>query len=438
LTTDQATMLLFGLAVIVVLARLFGALARRLGQPPVIGEVLAGILVGPTLFDGAIADSLFPADTRPLLAALANVGVALFMFVVGLELDRTLLRGKGRVAVSVSLGSILLPFAFGATLALYLIRSHPSDNRLGFVLFMGAAMSVTAFPVLARILADRRMSRTALGSLALTCAAVDDVLAWSMLAVVVAISGEGGPDQWRMLLTVPYLVVMLCVARPLLRRRLSGDRLSPGAMAAILAGVMVSGAVTEWIGLHFIFGAFLFGVVMPRTETAALLNEVKERIEGFTSVLLLPVFFVVAGLRVDLSATGFTGLAELGLILLAAISGKFIGAFGAARLNRVPLRQSVALATLMNTRGLTELIILSVGLQLGVLDQALYSLMVVMALVTTMMAGPLLRLSYPMPDPHVPVEAPETKKTREPEAVPDSNGMGRASPTLVRPAGTSE
>ncbi len=386
--------LLFDLALIIALAQLLGAAARRFGQPPVIGEILAGILVGPTLFHGAIARTVFPVDVRPSLAALANIGVAVFMFIVGLELDRGLLRDQGRLVATISLGSMLLPFALGLPAALYLIQHHPNPHRLGFVLFIGAALSVTAFPVLARILTDRGMLRTPLGGLALTCAAVDDVLAWSLLAIVVALTG-GGPDQWRMLLAAPYLALMLFVVRPLLRRLASGyagRELTLGVLGLVFAGLLVSAGLTEWMGLHFIFGAFLFGVAMPRTEAAALRTQVLERVGQVSSVLLLPVFFVVGGLNVDLSTMDARAFGELGLILLVAIGGKFVGAFLGARVHGVPVRQSAVLGTLINTRGLTELIILAVGLQLGVLDRSLYSLMVVMAVVTTAMAGPLLSL----------------------------------------------
>jgi Kef-type K+ transport system membrane component KefB len=398
-TADQAGTLLLCLAIVLVLARLFGAAARRIGQPPVVGEIVAGILAGPTLFHGAVADALFPTDLRPYLAALANIGLVLFMFIVGYELDHTLLRGKERIAVSVSVGSIVFPFGLGAVLALYLLRSHPTEHELGFVLFLGAAMSVTAFPVLARILTDRSLHRTALGGLALASAAVDDLLAWSLLAVVVAVAGAGGADQWHALLAVPYVVLMVGVVRPVLRRlvaaRDSAGRLTSGVLAVILVGLLLSCWAAEWLGVHFIFGAFLFGAVMPRTGGAQLRQEVLERLEQVSVLLLLPVFFVVAGLAVDLSAVGLAGLGELALILLTAISGKFAGAYLGARLQRVPVRQSAVLATLMNTRGLTEIVILTVGLQLGVLDGALFSLMVVMALVTTVMAGPLLGVLYP-------------------------------------------
>ncbi|HWM04091.1 MAG TPA: cation:proton antiporter [Actinophytocola sp.] len=396
MNTHQVVFLLLDLAVIVLLARLLGMLARRLDQPPVIGEILAGILLGPTLFGHGFAAALFPTDVRPFLAALANVGVAIFMFVIGLELERTLLRGRGRIAVTVSLGSTALPFVLGAGLAFYLMVNHDVEHRLGFVLFVGAAMSVTAFPVLARILTDRGMLKTSLGGLALACAAIADVLAWSLLAVVVTISGKGGTAQWLILLVPIYVAIMFKVVRPLLRRLIPGDvGPSAGVLTTVLAGVLVSGAVTEWIGLHFIFGAFLFGVIVPREGTEALRRAVLERVGDFNAALLLPVFFIVAGLKVDLSGIGAVGVVELGLVLLVAITGKFGGAYAGARLHHQPAKRAAALATLMNTRGLTELIILSVGLQLGILDDSLYSIMVAMAVITTAMAGPLLRVFYP-------------------------------------------
>ncbi|MFF3323765.1 cation:proton antiporter [Streptomyces sp. NPDC002889] len=394
MTPHQLQFLFIGLAAILVLGRVLGAGARRLGQPPVVGEILAGILVGPSLFGGAIADSLFPADVRPLLAALANLGLVLFMFVVGYELDLALMRGKEKVAASVSLCSVALPFTLGVLLALYLSGRHETDSRTGFVLFMGAAMSVTAFPVLARILSDSGLGRTRIGGIALASAAFDDIVAWSLLAVVVTVSGGG--DQWSMLLAPVYLAVMFFLVKPGLRRlfdeRRGGDRITADRLIVVLGGLMLSCWAAEWLGVHFVFGAFLFGVVMPRRSSELVRVQVVDRFEHLSRLLLLPAFFVVAGLKVDLSRTGLQGLGELGLILLVAISGKFIGAYVGARVNRVPAVQSGVLATLMNTRGLTEIVILTIGLQLGVLDPQLYALMVVMALVTTAMAGPLLHL----------------------------------------------
>jgi Kef-type K+ transport system membrane component KefB len=406
---EVALRLLLALVVIIASARLLGALARRLGQPAVIGEILGGILLGPTLFGGAVTEAVFPADVRPTLSTLASIGVCVFMFLVGLHLDHDMLRGQGRITATVSLSATVLPFGLGALLALYLAANHPSDNRLAFVLFLGTAMSVTAFPVLARILTDRGLINTPIGGLALACAAVSDVLAWSLLAVVAALAGGGG-DPWRVLLVVPFAALMLKVVRPLLarlagrrparnqptRRRLVRSRLAGAAvLVAVAAGVLLAAGATQWMGLHWIFGAFLFGAALPAEGAVALRERALPWIEKVSSLVLLPVFFVVAGIKVNLSGWDGVALGELGLILLVAIAGKGVGAFAGARVTGVRPRHATVLAILINTRGLTELVVLIVGLQLGVLDQSLYSLMVVMALVTTAMAGVLLRLVYP-------------------------------------------
>ncbi|MGH3754416.1 MAG: cation:proton antiporter [Pseudonocardiaceae bacterium] len=416
MTTAQVTFLLFDLAIIVLTARVFGAAARRIGQPAVVGEILAGILLGPTLFHGALADALFPEGVRPMLAALANVGVAVFMFVVGLELDRTVLRGKMRVATTLSVSSVLLPFGLGVALAFYLAPRHTVPDKTSFVLFIGAALSVTAFPVLVRILRDRGMHRSTLGVLACTCAALADVLAWSMLAVIIAISGHGGAAHWRLLMVLPYLAVLFGVVRPLLRwyvAREGGGQASQSMMAVLVVGLLLSGTATEWLGLHIIFGAFLFGIAVPKEGMAEWTETIGTQIGRFNEVLLLPVFFVVAGLRVDLSEIDGNGLVSLGLILLAAVGGKFGGTFLAARAHGLAGRQSAALAALMNTRGLTELIILTAGQQLGLLDDRLYTLMVIVALVTTAMTGPLLNLikvdqDAPLGTVQVPATTPAT------------------------------
>jgi Kef-type K+ transport system membrane component KefB len=392
--------LLLGLAGIIALARVLGALARRVGQPPVVGEILAGVLLGPTLFGTVVSDHLFPAEVRPALSGLANVGLVLFMFIIGYELDHTLVRERKRVAVSVSVGSIVVPLGLGIALATWLAGRHAVPHVLPFALFMGAAMSVTAFPVLARILTDRGMLRTEIGGIALASGAVDDVVAWSLLAGVVAVgAADATAAPWQIVLAVPYVLVMVLIVRPMLRRlaaaRERAGRLTPDILGVILVGLLLSCFTTEWLGVHAIFGAFLFGAVMPRTGGEKLRHEILERLEQVSVLLLLPVFFVLAGLKVDLSTVGGAGLLELGAILLVAITGKFVGAYAGARLHRIPARPAGALATLMNTRGLTEIVILTVGAQLGILDDKLFSLMVVMALVTTMMAGPLLALIYP-------------------------------------------
>jgi Kef-type K+ transport system membrane component KefB len=399
MTDQQVQLFLADLAIIILLARLLGIAAKRLGQPPVLGEIIAGILLGPTLFHGKITATLFPITLRPPLSALANLGVVMFMFAVGYLLDLRLIRGRERVAASVSVSSIILPLSLGVGLGAWLASRHHVHHVLPFALFVGTAMSVTAFPVLARILTDRNMHRTRIGSIALASAATDDVLAWSLLAVVVAIAGAGS-QQFRLLLVPVYAGVMFGLVRPLLRRLVDvyqrRGQLTPSVLAVVLAGLLLSSYATGWMGLKYIFGAFLFGVVMPREGAAAALREeILDRLEQVSVLVLLPVFFVVSGLSVNLSSVGLSGLTELCLILLVAVVGKFGGAFIGASLAGVRARRAGVLATLMNTRGLTGIVILSVGLQLRILDQSLYSLMIVMAIVTTMMAGPLLRLIYP-------------------------------------------
>ena len=397
---QQVQLFLIDLAIIILFARLLGVAAKRIGQPPVVGEIIAGILLGPTLFGGKIAATLFPITLRPSLSALANLGVVIFMFVVGYELDLRLIRGRERVAASVSVCSIILPLALGAGLGVWLASRHHVHNVLPFALFVGTAMAVTAFPVLARILTDRGMHRTRIGGLALASAAMDDVLAWSLLVVVVAIAGAGG-QQFRLLLAPVYAGVMFGVVRPLLRRLVDvyqrWGRLTPNVLAAALVGLLLSSYATDWMGLKYIFGAFLFGFVMPRkgAAAAALRDEILGRLEQVSVLVLLPVFFVVSGLSVDLSSVGLSGLVELCLILLVAIAGKFGGAFIGASLAGVRGRRAGVLATLMNTRGLTGIVILTVGLQLHILNPSLYTLMIVMAIVTTAMAGPLLHFIYP-------------------------------------------
>src|SRR3954452_11332411 len=395
------------IAIVVVAARLMGRLFRRLRQPAVVGEIVAGVVLGPSLLGllpGDLDRVLFPTDVRPYLNVIAQLGLVLFMFVVGLEVDMALIRRHRRTATTVSLASIALPFGLGVLLAGGLYGTHDvvggrTMPPLAFALFLGVAMSITAFPVLARILTERGIHRLPLGVLALACAAIDDIVAWSLLALVVAVAVGGtlGGVGTIVGLTAVYAAVMLLVVRPLLRRLVTGfcaqGRLTPDALAVVLVGVLVSTFATEEIGVHAIFGAFVFGAVLPRDEPG-LIREVLQRIEQVSVLLLLPVFFVVAGLQVDVGGIGARGLVELVAILAVAIGGKFLGAAAAARLSGVRHRQAVALGVVMNARGLTEMVSLQVGARLGVLDQQLFTLMVVMALVTTVMTEPLLRRIY--------------------------------------------
>jgi Kef-type K+ transport system membrane component KefB len=397
MSLNDVQLLLADVAFIIILARLLGVAAKFLGQPPVLGEILAGILLGPTFFHGTITKALFPASLISPLTALADLGLVLFMFVVGYEVDLRLIRGRERVAAGVSLGSVIVPLGLGTALGVWLAHRSHIHHVSTFALFIGAAMAATAFPVLARILTDRGLHRTSIGGLALASAAIADVLVWTLLAVVVGLAGSTA--QWKVLLAIPYAAVMFTVVRPLLRRLsgfyLQAGRLTPNILATVLAALLLSCYATNWMGLHFIFGAFLFGVIMPREAVLGLREEILDRLEQVSVLVLLPIYFVVAGLSINLSTIGKSGLVDLGAILVVAIVGKLVGAYAGAQLTGVRGRNAGVIATLMNTRGLTELVILGVGLQLHILTKPLYALMVVMALVTTAMSGPLLKVIYP-------------------------------------------
>ncbi|WP_371495140.1 cation:proton antiporter [Kitasatospora sp. NBC_00374] len=307
MTSHQVQWVFLGLVAVLTLSGLFGALARRLGQPAVVGEILAGIVIGPSLFGGAVAHALLPAEVRPMLTALANLGLALFMFAIGYELRFGELRGRGGLALRVSVFSVALPFALGALLALAVADAHPGPNRAGFVIFLGAALSVTAFPVLARILSDRGLDRTRLGAVALAAAAIADLLAWGLLGISATVAGTAG--QHRMLLVPVYLAVMVLGVRPLLRRVFAGaeeDGVTPGRFGVLLVALLMSCWATEWMGIHFIFGAFLLGAVAPRGVRRDVAAEVTGRLEAVGG-LLLPVYFVLAAIRVDLSSVGLSG-----------------------------------------------------------------------------------------------------------------------------------
>ncbi|QES04562.1 cation/H(+) antiporter [Streptomyces venezuelae] len=424
MSSNQVALLLFDLAFILVLAHGLGHLATRIGQPPVVGEILAGVLLGPTLLNGAVSDTLFPHEIRPLLGAMADVGVTLFMFGVGLEIERQALRGRGRMAAAVSLGSTAVPFVLGIGLGYFLLRGHPTDQKAAFIVFIGLAVSVTAFPVLARILSDRGLTGTTLGGIALATAALVDIVAWTALAGVQAGIGSSG-SHWRVALMIPFVLVLFLVVRPWLRRRTRrGDgraTTSSWWYAQMLIGALLCGAATEAMGMHYIFGAFLFGLIMPSDGAERLRADLMQRTRTVTS-LLLPVYFVVAGLKVDLRQFGWAETAELAAVLLVAVAGKFGGTYLGARGTGLTGRPAVALAALMNTRGLTELVILGVGLQAGLLDGSLYSLLVVMALVTTAMTGPLLTRTYKkpviVPEPGSPTGEPVRERDRSTSVTP--------------------
>jgi Kef-type K+ transport system membrane component KefB len=399
-------LLIAQIATILIVARLMGWLFRKLHQPAVIGEMVAGILLGPSLFGWvapAVSITLFPPESLGSLNSLSQIGLLLFMFLVGLELDLKQLREMGRTAIITSQVSIIAPFVLGFLLALYLYPrvSDLNVSFTGFALFMSIAMSVTAFPVLARILTERNLLRTRVGALAITCAAVNDVTAWLILAGIIVIVRSSGLSLplWMTLVGLgAFVLAMLMIVKPALQRLTAlyerQGSLTHNSLALILLVLLASGWVTESLGVHALFGAFLAGVVMPRHH--GLSAELWQKLEALTVTLLLPLYFAFTGLRSSfLLIVGANMLFYCALIIALAIIGKLGGSLVAARINGMSWRESAAVGVLMNTRGLVELIILNIGLDLGILSPALFSIMVFMALVTTFMTSPLLSWIYP-------------------------------------------
>ncbi len=372
-----------------------------MAQPPVMGEMVAGIVLGPSvlglLFPQVMA-FLFPPASLETLRLLSQIGVVIFMFLVGMELNIQHLREKGTSAVMISHASIIIPFLLGSGLSLFLYRdlATPGTSFHAFALFIGVAMSITAFPVLARILEDRKLSQTHLGAIAITCAAVDDVSAWCILALVIALVKATGVEisAITIILTLSFAGVMFFLVRPQLARVIiEPDSLQHRRrlIPLILAFLLACALITETIGIHALFGAFLAGVVMPpSTEFRIFL---KDKLEAFGSYALLPLFFVFTGLRTQVGLlTELQDWLMCGVIILVAIAGKLGGSMLMARWTGMSWAQSFAIGTLMNTRGLVELVVLNIGYDLGILSGRIFAMMVLMALVTTFMTGPLLSL----------------------------------------------
>ncbi len=398
---DTLLHVLLALVVVIVTARTVGTLFRHIHQPPVVGEILAGILLGPSLL-GRLAPAwsafILPPAVAPFLGVLAQVGVILYMFLVGLEMDPSLLRQRGQATVGIAHASIVVPFLLGGLLALALYpRLSSSDVPFTcFALFVGVSMSVTAFPVLARILTDRDIHRTQVGAVALTCAAVGDVSAWVLLAFVVSVvQAKMAGALLTFVLTLGFIALMALVVRPVMVRLAlvygNRGRLTQGVIASIFVALLLSSLATDLIGIHAVFGAFALGAVIPHDSGMA--RELTDRLEDLVVVLLLPAFFAFTGLRTEIGLVsgGSQWLACAAIVVVASV-GKFGGTALAARATGFGWRDASALGVLMNTRGLMELIVLDIGLELRVISATLFAMLVLMAVATTMATTPLLHL----------------------------------------------
>lgn len=394
---NSILLVLLQILLIVLFSRLCARALKLIGQPQVIGEMLAGILLGTSVL-GVIWPQgftwIFPAESMPTLKVVSQIGLLLFMFVVGLQLNLQKLRQHIKAAAVISYASILLPFTLGMALAFGIYQDFAPQmfSPWAFALFMGIAMSITAFPVLARILQEKKLASTPLGQMALTCAAVDDVTAWCVLAAVIGFvkAGTTSAALITVALTMAYVAVMWFEVRRLLGKVLTKtSSLSWWQLAVIIAVWATSAAVTEWIGIHALFGAFFAGVIT--SSYLPTLPNIIKRTGDFSAVILLPVFFAYTGLRLQISQIeGTSAWIICAVILILAVVGKMAGTAMAARWTGQSWRESWSLGSLMNTRGLMELVVLNIGYDLGILSSTLFAMMVIMALVTTAMTSPLI------------------------------------------------
>ena len=420
--TDPLAILLLQIIVIIGFARFFGFLFKKIGQPAVIGEIVAGIVLGPSIigsFFPEINHFLFPAASLGSLNFISQIGLILFMFIIGMELDLKAISKQAYGAVIISHASIIIPYTLGMGLAYFLYRQYaPAGiSFLSFALFMGIAMSITAFPVLARILQEKGLTRSRLGAMALTCAAADDLTAWCILAAVIALvkSGSSFSVLYTIGFSIAYVLLMLKVIHPMLEKLgdvyTSRKKMQTPIIAFIFMIMIVSSYVTSIIGIHALFGAFIAGVVMPSNINFRKI--VIDKIEDVSIILLLPLFFVITGLRTQIGLLNEGHLwITFGWILLVAVAGKFGGSALAARMVGQSWKDSLSIGVLMNTRGLMQLIVLNIGYDLGILSPQIFAMMVLMALVTTFMTGPALDLiNWLLPERSANFETTEVEET---------------------------
>ncbi|WP_303890904.1 cation:proton antiporter [Dysgonomonas mossii] len=395
-------LLILQIIVIIIAARFFGWIFKKIGQPSVIGEILAGIVLGPSLIGSYFPEMsafLFPANSLGNLQILSQIGLILFMFIIGMELNLKALQSKAHDAIVISHASIIIPFSLGVGLAYFIYEGHAPEHIdfTAFALFMGISLSITAFPVLARIIQERGIHKTKLGAIVITCAAADDITAWCLLAAVIAIVKAGSVVSalYTILFALIYVIFMIKLVRPFLRK--IGDlyqtqkQVNQSVVAIFFIVLLASAFITETIGIHALFGAFMAGAIMP--DNINFRKIFIGKIEDVALVLFLPIFFVISGLRTEIGLINDPALWEItGLIILLAIIGKFVGSAIAAKVVGQNWKDSLTIGALMNTRGLMELVALNIGYELGVLKAEVFAMMVIMALVTTFMAGPILKL----------------------------------------------
>jgi Kef-type K+ transport system membrane component KefB len=394
--------LLLQVITIIIFARIFGFICKKIGQPSVIGEIIAGIFLGPSILgylSPELSGFLFPPASLSTLQFLSQIGLILFMFIVGMDVDMKMLGKKAPEAFVVSHASIIFPFALGMTLAYFIYNdfAYQSVKFLPFSLFIGISMSITAFPVLARILQERGLVKTRLGSLAISCAAIDDITAWCILAALIAIVKAGSfiSSIYTILLAIVYVLFMLTLVRPFLKRLgeiyTSKEGISKPIVAIFFVTLLLSSFTTEIIGIHALFGAFMAGVIMPANINFR--NVLIEKIEDVSLVLLLPIFFVITGLRTQIGLLNdLHSWMITFLIIIVAVTGKFVGSAISLKFVGQKWRESLIIGALMNTRGLMEIVVLNIGYDLGVLSPEVFSMLIIMALITTFMTGPALDL----------------------------------------------
>ncbi len=400
--SSPLALLLVQIVSIIFVAHIFGWICRKIGQPTVVGEMIAGIFLGPSLvgmyFPGFF-ETLFPAKSLGNIEFLSLIGLILYMFVVGMELDFSVLRKRAKEAVIISHSSIIIPFVMGVTLTYFIYETYAPGNVqfISFALFIGITMSITAFPVLARIVQERGIHKTKLGIVVLTSAAIDDITAWCLLAVVIAIAKAGSAVSalYTIALAAAYVLFMFKVVRPFLGRIgnlfRNKESLTKATIGIFFLTLIISAYLTEIIGIHALFGAFMAGTIMP--ENMKLRELIVEKVEDVATLIFLPLFFVYTGLRTEIGLLNDTELWEMtGILIAVAVAGKFIGSMIAAKFEGQSWRDSLIIGTLMNTRGLVELVVLNIGYDLGVLSSEIFAMLVIMALTTTFMTGPLLNL----------------------------------------------